>query len=91
MLASVFNLMQFLSAVFLGRISDRVGRKPVLYLGLAAAATSQTLFGLSKSVGYAVCGGRTANAAPPCTHVTPTHQPITVRLVRTGRTSDAAE
>ena len=55
---SVFNLMQFLSAVFLGRISDRVGRKPVLYLGLAAAATSQTLFGLGKSVGYAVCGGR---------------------------------
>ena len=54
MLASIFNLGQFFSAVFWGKTSDRHGRKPVLYVGLIAASTSQVLFGLSKSVGYAV-------------------------------------
>jgi len=54
MLASIFNLGQFFSAVFWGKTSDRHGRKPVLYIGLIAASTSQVLFGLSKSVGYAV-------------------------------------
>lgn len=54
MLASVYNLMQFLSAAVWGRFSDRYGRKPVIYLGLLAAVASQLLFGLSKSVGHAV-------------------------------------
>eukprot|EP00966_Prymnesium_polylepis_P164727 3808275-Prymnesium_polylepis.1 len=41
LLASTYNFAQFLSAVFWGRVSDRYGRKPVLYLGLCSLVTSQ--------------------------------------------------
>lgn len=34
--------------------SDRVGRRPVLFIGLTGSLTSITLFGLSKSLAWAV-------------------------------------
>ena len=54
LLASTYNFMQFLSAVFWGRVSDRHGRKPVMYVGLCGMVVSQVLFGLSKSVPWAI-------------------------------------
>lgn len=46
-----FSLMQFLLAPWWGRLSDRIGRRPVLLIGLAGSALSYLLFGLAGSFG----------------------------------------
>src|SRR5262249_26010459 len=50
-LLSSFSAMQFLFAPLWGRVSDRVGRRPILLLGLAASAVFYTLFGAGSYVG----------------------------------------
>src|SRR5579872_1089545 len=41
---SAFSLMQFIFAPFLGRLSDRIGRRPVLLTSTAGAAISYMIF-----------------------------------------------
>ncbi|MDB6121902.1 MAG: Major facilitator superfamily 1 [Pedosphaera sp.] len=41
---SAFSLMQFIFAPFLGRLSDRIGRRPVLLTSTAGAAVSYLIF-----------------------------------------------
>jgi MFS family permease len=50
LLMSSFSFMQFLFAPFWGRISDRVGRRPILLLGLAGSFVFYTLFGIASEV-----------------------------------------
>ncbi|MCI0639503.1 MAG: MFS transporter [Gemmataceae bacterium] len=50
LLMSSFSLMQFLFAPFWGRISDRVGRRPILLLGLIGSVVFYALFGLAASL-----------------------------------------
>lgn len=50
MLMAIFSIMQFLFAPFWGRLSDQVGRKKVLVIGLLGNTLSQLLFGLSTSL-----------------------------------------
>ena len=45
LLMAVFSLMQFLFAPIWGRVSDRVGRRPILLLGLAGSVAFYALFG----------------------------------------------
>ncbi len=47
LLMAVFSVMQLVGAPIWGSISDRVGRKPVLLLGVLGNALSLVLFGLS--------------------------------------------
>jgi MFS family permease len=47
LLMSSFSLMQFLFAPVWGRVSDQVGRRPILLLGLAGSVVFYTLFGFS--------------------------------------------
>lgn len=49
-LGASFSLMQFLFAPVFGRISDRVGRRPVMLFSIAAAAAGFTLFGFSTTL-----------------------------------------
>lgn len=44
MLVASFSLMQFLLAPWWGRLSDRIGRRPVILTGLAGSAVSYLLF-----------------------------------------------
>lgn len=51
LLMASFSAMQFLFAPVWGRISDRVGRRPVLIVGLAGSTASYALFGYVTSIG----------------------------------------
>ncbi len=51
LLMSSFSFMQFLFAPFWGRLSDRIGRRPILLLGLAGSVVFYTLFGIASEVG----------------------------------------
>lgn len=50
-LMASFSLMQFLFAPVWGHISDRIGRRPVLLIGLAGSTVSYGLFGYATSLG----------------------------------------
>lgn len=52
LLFTAFSLMQFLGAPVWGRLSDRVGRRPVILFGLAASAVFYALFGFGLELGY---------------------------------------
>ena len=49
-LVAVYSLMQFFFAPAWGRLSDRVGRRPVLLVGLFGSALSYLAFGLAGSL-----------------------------------------
>jgi multidrug resistance protein len=50
LLSASFSLMQFLFMPVWGRLSDRVGRRPILLLGLFGSFGSYLLFGLAGSL-----------------------------------------
>ncbi|MBI2454325.1 MAG: MFS transporter [Parcubacteria group bacterium] len=50
LLSAGYALMQFLFSPILGRLSDRLGRKPILVLSALGTAGSFVLFGLANSV-----------------------------------------
>jgi MFS family permease len=50
LLMAMFSLMQFLFAPVWGRISDRVGRRPILLIGLAGSVVFYSLFGYASDM-----------------------------------------
>mgnify|MGYP001117753176 CR=1 FL=1 len=50
LLFSSFSLMQLVFAPFWGRLSDKIGRRPVLIIGLVGTAGSYVLFGLAQGL-----------------------------------------
>ncbi len=56
-LFSIFSLMQFVLAPIWGRISDRVGRRPILLIGLAGSVAFYTLFGYASDLPAAEWAG----------------------------------
>jgi DHA1 family multidrug resistance protein-like MFS transporter len=71
LLFAIFSLMQFLFSPIWGRYSDRVGRRPVLILGLLGMAISFVLFGMAQALWmlYAarLLGGLLSSAVLPVT------------------------
>lgn len=53
LLMSSFSAMQFVFAPIWGRLSDRVGRRPILWLGLSGSVVFYTLFGIASEIGQA--------------------------------------
>lgn len=51
LLAASYSLAQFLAAPTLGRLSDRIGRRPVLLSSLAAAGVAWVTFGYAGAAG----------------------------------------
>ncbi len=49
-LVGIFSLAQFLCSPLWGKVSDRVGRKPVLLIGLAGTVVGYLIMGLAGSV-----------------------------------------
>ena len=50
LLFSVFSLMQFVFSPVWGRLSDRIGRRPILLLSLAGSVVFYAVYGLAVSV-----------------------------------------
>ncbi len=50
LLAASFSAMQFLFIPLWGRLSDRVGRRPVLLFSIAASAVGMTLLGFARTL-----------------------------------------
>ena len=50
MLISSFSIAQLATAPLWGRVSDRLGRRPVLLIGLAAAGVAYIVFGLASTI-----------------------------------------
>jgi len=71
MLAGVYMLALFAFAPLWGRASDRIGRRPVILLGLGGLVLALVLFGFSRSLwlGYParILGGVFASAVLPVT------------------------
>jgi DHA1 family multidrug resistance protein-like MFS transporter len=69
MLTGLYALMQFLFAPLWGRWSDRIGRKPLVLIGIAGYAIAQALFGLANSLwlfyGARLIGGILSSAMFP--------------------------
>jgi len=55
-ITSAFAFAEFSSGVVWGRISDRIGRKPVLIFGLAGTALSMMVFSFAPSLPVALLG-----------------------------------
>ncbi len=49
-LTASYSLAQFVFSPLWGRLSDRIGRKPVMLVGLAGYGASMTLFALGQSI-----------------------------------------
>src|SRR5437660_165176 len=56
LLMSSYSLAQFVFAPVWGRVSDRVGRRPILLLGLLGSVAGYTLFGLAGTLGLLFAG-----------------------------------
>jgi MFS family permease len=54
MVTSAFAFAEFSTGVLWGRLSDRIGRKPVLLTGLAGTGLSMLIFGFAKSLPVAL-------------------------------------
>lgn len=50
LLMSCFSIMQFIFAPLWGRLSDRIGRRPVLIVGLAGSTFFYAMFGVSAAM-----------------------------------------
>lgn len=49
-MTSLFALAQFIASPIVGRISDRVGRKPIIVLGLLIYAVSEVIFAMATTL-----------------------------------------
>lgn len=70
LLASAYSAMQFVFAPFLGRLSDRVGRRPVILISLLGSVGGYLIFGFAPSLLWlfvgrlvqGICGANIATA-----------------------------
>ena len=79
MLVAIFSLMSMLAAPLWGRLSDRVGRRPVLMVSMAASALAYLWLGLADALWMlfaaralaGICAGNIAAAQAYIADVTP--------------------
>src|SRR6476620_11389198 len=50
MVVGVYSIMQFFFAPVWGRLSDRIGRRPVILISLSASCIGYLMFGLSRGI-----------------------------------------
>ena len=60
LIESIFALTQFFTVFLWGRLSDSIGRKPILLTGMAGTFVSINAFGLAKSLPSMILGVRSS-------------------------------
>jgi MFS transporter, DHA1 family, multidrug resistance protein len=69
LLMAIYSLMQLLFAPFWGQMSDRYGRKPILFIGIAGLSLSFFLFAIAKTLAMLfiarIIGGMLSAATMP--------------------------
>lgn len=65
-MASSFTLGRFLSGYFWGCFADRIGRKPVVIIGLLSITTGSIAFGTSRTYSMALASKVMMNCVLPC-------------------------
>jgi MFS family permease len=66
MLAAIYAGAQFVAAPILGKLSDRLGRRPVLLVSVAGSAFGYFLFGIGGAL-WVLFLSRLSTASPPAT------------------------
>src|SRR5437764_11893474 len=69
-IVGIYSIMQFFFAPVWGRLSDRIGRRPVILISLTASCSGYFLFGVAHSLIVlfvsrliaGICGGNIATA-----------------------------
>ncbi len=82
LLMAAYSAMQFVFSPILGRISDRVGRRPVLLISLAGSIAGAVMFALADSLAWlfasrllaGIAGGNIATAQAVIADTTPPEQ-----------------
>jgi MFS family permease len=85
LLMASFSTMQFLFAPLWGRLSDRIGRRPVLLIGLLGSVVFYSLFALASAwksvvllfvarIGAGICGATIGTAQAVIADCTPSEQ-----------------
>lgn len=70
MVTSAFAMCEFAASIFWGRLSDRVGRKPILLTGLAGTGVSMVIFGFARSLPVALFARAVGGILNGYVHVT---------------------
>jgi MFS family permease len=76
----IYSIMQFLFAPMWGRVSDRIGRRPVLLIGLTASFTGYLMFAFARSltvllISRVIAGIGGANIATAQAYITDSTSP----------------
>ena len=82
LLLAVYSLMSFLFAPVLGRLSDRIGRRPVLLVSILGSSLGFLLMGLAGSLSFlflgriidGITGGNISTAQAYIADITPPHE-----------------
>jgi hypothetical protein len=78
-IASSFMVGQFFSSFFWGRMSDVVGLKPVMLIGMTFTCLTVALFGVSKSLEWAMATRFIGGASLfPCSPCCPSHSMLSI-------------
>lgn len=81
-LASIYSAMSFLSTPFWGRLSDRIGRRPVMLYSIFGTAIGYIVFGFAGSIGMlflsrfidGITAGNISTAQAYLTDITPAEE-----------------
>jgi len=79
LLIAAFSVAQLIAAPFWGRLSDRIGRRPVLVIGLSASAIAYVVFGFATTVWLLFVSRLVQGAGGGTTGVTQAYVADTIR------------
>lgn len=91
MMTTVFALAEFSTGAIWGRVSDKVGRKPVIVIALLGTATSMLLLGLSSNIMTALCARVLAGLLNGLVNAFPSFRALIANFARIGTSASCKQ